>query len=136
MKLLVAASKLMPAGASDESFSGTTGALPQVKLPTVAEVNDAGLVTNPPCPSGRRQRMGTSEPRVTRFSVGGACTAPRNPSKLNCDSTVNACVSAVVKLTASLAVTLKVRAPAVRVLMSSPLGFGAAQLTSDVSAHE
>src|SRR6185503_10756848 len=136
MKLLVAASKLMPAGASDESFSGTTGALPQVKLPTVAEVNDAGLVTNPPCPSGSCQRMGTSEPRVTRFSVGGACTAPRKPSKLNVESTVKLWVTAVVKDTLSFAVTLNVRAPAVFVLISAPLSLGAVQLSSETSLHE
>ena len=95
-------------------IEGATGALPQLSEPTVAEVNDAGFVTYPPRPSGSFQRMGTNAPRDTRFSVGGALIGPIKPSKLNSDSTVNACVTAVVKFTRSLPVTLKVRAPAVR----------------------
>src|SRR3954468_206849 len=105
MNELLAASWLMPTGASAASPSGTAAALPQVKLPTVAELNDAGWVTKPPCPSGSRQRIGTSVPRDTRFSAGGALAGARKPSKLNVDSTVKACVTAVVKLTLSLAVT-------------------------------
>src|SRR6185436_4368030 len=120
MKLLVAASKLIPTGASAVSVSGTTGALPQLNEPTVAEENEAGFETNPPRPSGRRQRIGTSAPRVTRFSVGGALAGARKPSKLKSDSTVKLWVTAVVKATESLAVTLKVRAPAVAVLMRAP----------------
>src|SRR5688572_19733457 len=125
----------MPAGPLAASLSGTEAALPQVKLPTVAEVNDAGLVTNPPRPSGSCQRIGTSAPRATRFSVGGGLAGDRKPSKLKNDSTVNACVWLVVKPTASLAVILNVRAPAVRVLISSPCGVGDVQLISEMSSQ-
>src|SRR4029079_13542532 len=117
------------------SLSGTAVALPQVNEPTVADVNDAVFETNPPLPSGSCQRIGTKLPRVTRLSVGGSLTGARKPAKLNSDSTVNECVTAVVKSARSLPVTLNVRAPAVLVLTRSPLEVVPTQLNSDRSVQ-
>src|SRR5687767_6233071 len=114
----------MPAGPLAVSPSGTTVALPQVRVPTVAEVNDAVFDTNPPWPSGNCQRIGTRLPRATRFSVGGSLAGARNPSKLNNESTVNEFVTAVVNSARSLPVTLNVRAPAVLVLTGAPFAVG------------
>src|SRR5688572_7263272 len=125
----------MPAGPVAGSLSGT-GVPLQVSVVADADVNDAVFVTKPPLPSGSFQRIGTNVPRGTRFGVGAGIRFGRKPSKLNVLATLKPCVTAVVKFTASFAVTLKVRAPAVRVFTIAPSGFGAVQESSEMSVHE
>src|SRR6187399_1282403 len=133
--MFVAGSKSMPDGPLAASLYGTTGALPQVRDPTVAEVNDAGFVTKPPLPSGSCQRIGTKLPRATRLSVGGSLAGARKLAKLNSDATVNVLVTDAVKLTRSFPVTLNVRAPAVFVLTISPSATVPMQLSRETSVQ-
>src|SRR5262245_35000938 len=96
--------------------------------------NAAVLVTNPPWPSGSCQRIGMRVLRATPLVIGGFAGAEK-PPQLNADSTVNVFVTAVVKLTRSLPVTLNVREPAVFVFTSAPSAFVPVQDCSETSVH-